>query len=86
MTQAQAHPVMHRLLLDLERLGRRARWLLVARAVAVGLGSIVGGIALVAVLDWMVRFPGWLRGTFGGDHRLAAKAFRAGAGLPPDRD
>ena len=61
MTQAQAHPVMHRLLLDLERLGRRARWLLVARAVAVGLGSIVGGIALVAALDWMVRFPGWLR-------------------------
>lgn len=61
MTQVASHPVLHRLLLDLERLGRRARLLLIARAVTIGLGSIVGSIAIVAAVDWIVRFPGWLR-------------------------
>ena len=61
MTQAQAHPVMHRLLLDLERLGRRARILLVARAVTIGLASMVAAITMLAAVDWIVRFPGWLR-------------------------
>lgn len=61
MTQAASHPVMHRLLLDLERLGRRARLLLVGRAVVIGLGSAVGSVAMVAAVDWIVRFPGWLR-------------------------
>ena len=61
MTQAASHPVMHRLLLDLERLGRRARLLLLVRAIVIGLGSAIGAVAFVAALDWIVRFPDWLR-------------------------
>lgn len=46
---------------QLDRLGRRARWLLLSRR-AVGLvAAAIGVVACAVLLDWVFRFPAWFR-------------------------
>jgi hypothetical protein len=61
-TSAQyGSPHLEQVLRQLERLGRRARLLLVSRR-ALGLVAAAVGVAALAVaLDWVFRFPAWFR-------------------------
>ncbi len=46
---------------QLDRLGRRARWLLLSRR-AIGLAAAaIGVVACAVALDWVFRFPAWFR-------------------------
>lgn len=50
-----------RLLTRLARIRREARLLLVSRRVGWMLAGVLGGLALVALLDYAIRFPQWVR-------------------------
>ncbi len=56
-----------RLLARLSRIRREAKVLLVSRRVGWTLAAIVGGLAMVALLDYAIRLPSWVRyaGLFG---------------------
>lgn len=62
------HTSAKRLLGRLTRIRRQAKVLLVSRRLGWALAGIVGGLALVALLDYAVRLPSWVRyaALFGG--------------------
>lgn len=52
---------LQRALAELDRLGRRARWLLISRRAFALVAAAIGVIACAVALDWIFRFPAWFR-------------------------